>query len=163
MKAALVIHSKTGTTLAFGKAIEQALQKEGIETELILLKFETPQGEDPFSEEKDVILKEIPDCLPYDCILAGSPVWVFSPTPVIRAFLRKAKGLSRKRFFPFITMGLPFKGWGGTRALRAMESIARTMGAVTFKGEAVMKRGRNLEKQMQPAAERIAKRIKNNA
>jgi hypothetical protein len=81
---------------------------------------------------------------------------------VIRAFLRKAKGLSRKRFFPFITMGLPFKGWGGTRALRAMESIARTMGAVTFKGEAVMKRGRNIEKQMKPAAERIAKRITNN-
>ena len=163
MKAALIIHSKTGTTLAFGKTIEQALQKEGIETDLFLLEFDSPQGEDPFSEEKDVILKDIPDCLPYDFILAGSPVWAFSPTPVIRAFLRQAEGISKKKFLPFVTMGFPFKSWGGTRTLKVMEKIARQRGAICFKGEAVMKMGRNIEKQMQAAAERIAKRAKNNA
>ena len=160
MKAAIVVHSKTGHTLMFAEKIRDALEREGHKTDLIRLEFDSPQGDQPVGENAQVILKNAPDCASYDVIIAGCPVWGFSPTPVIMTFLAEAHGLADKIFIPFVTMGFPFKGWGGTRAIRVMTKEAFEKGALTSPGRIAMKMGHKIEKLMDKGAASIAEELK---
>ena len=160
MKVALVVHSKTGHTLMFAKKIEEALKRDGHETDLIRVDFDSPQGDQPHGEMAKVTLKNAPDCTPYDAVLAGCPVWAFSATPVIMTFLEEARGLADKVFIPFVTMGFPFKGWGGTRAVKMMTKEAFEKGALTSPGRIAMKMGHKIEKLMDKGAASIAGELK---
>ncbi|HPE29428.1 MAG TPA: flavodoxin [Candidatus Mcinerneyibacteriales bacterium] len=160
MKVALVVHSKTGHTLMFAEKIRKTLERDGHQADLVRLDFDSPQGDQPFGDQAQVTLKNAPDCTPYDAVLAGCPVWAFSATPVIMTFLEEARGLADKIFIPFVTMGFPFKGWGGTRAIKMMTKEAFEKGALTSPGKVAMKMGHHMDKLMEKGAVSIAEELK---
>lgn len=160
MKIGIIIHSKTGTTLRFGKLILENLQKSNHVVELIELKTDVPVNSGSVRQTKSFSLLNVPDCEKYDVLLVGGPVWAFSASPVLIACLKELKGISGKKLLPFVTMGFPFPSMGGSQAISLMSSTAAGLGAEIMDGKIIPKLFRNYHKQMEVTAAEIASYFK---
>ncbi|MGE5599202.1 MAG: flavodoxin family protein [Bacteroidota bacterium] len=151
MNIGIVVHSQTGTTLRFGRVIAQHLQQAGHAVEMI----ELHAGEHIQPRAAEVAIANMPDPKRFDAMLFGGPVWAFAASPVIMACIKKMDGISGKKALPFATMGFPFRGMGGGRALAQMGKALAEKGAAVLPGAVVPKMFRNTARLMEEAAGRI--------
>ena len=95
MKIAIVIHTQSGHTAQFGRAIASKFNQNGHECDVLPLRTtgQVSPGSRKFS------IKNPPDIYNYDAALFGGPVWAFSASPVIMSYLSELKNLKSKKDF----------------------------------------------------------------
>src|SRR3989344_8794278 len=110
MNVLVAYYSRTGSTESVAAALKQQLVKMGHSVRLLKI---FPKRELKASEYdkdgRDVELKEAPPELEkFDLIVVGTPVWGFSPSPIVLSFLRELGNAEGKRFALFATcMAIP--------------------------------------------------------
>jgi flavodoxin len=156
MKVGIIVHSQSGHTVTFARAIAERLSKAGIEYDIELLR--TKGIVKP--RKKHVEFLRLPDISGYDIVLFGAPVWAFTISPAIIAFMRTIKSLKGKKALPFITHSLFAKVCGAERALKIMGAELEELSADLLEGEHIhFFIGANKAK-LNAAAERIVERVK---
>lgn len=156
MNICIIIHSKTGTTLKFGKLILESLKKNNHVVDLIELKTDVPINSGSVRQTNKFSLLNIPDCTKYDAVLVGGPVWAFSASPVLIACLKELQGLKGKKVLSFVTMGFPFEFMGGSQAITLMNSTAAGLGAKVLEGKIIPKLFHNYHQHMEKMAAEIS-------
>ena len=121
MKTLIVYYSYTGQTKLIAEKIKKELNCDVLELKPIIPFGDYQSVVDEYqSNESDKKIVEIEDIYvnleEYDKIIIGTPVWWYTITPVIRAFLKKYD-LSGKQVYPFATNA----GWLG-RTFKEIES-----------------------------------------
>ena len=155
MKVGIIVHSKTGTTLRFGKMIAEELKKEGHSAEVIELRIDPPGWQGSTRAAPDFKMIDPPDGSRFDALLLGGPVWGFSASPVIIKFIKEMRGIKGKKVLPFITQGFPFAGMGGKRALSQMTKEAKAKGARVLPGKSAQKMLHNIDEKMKKGASEV--------
>lgn len=151
MNIAIMIYSKTGTTLKLATVIKEKLAQLKHDIQILDLK---PKGEiNP--HDMSFELAELPDLSKYDVIIAGTPVWAFAPAPVILKAISLSTNLAGKIFIPFVTMSFPLPGMGGTRSLRIISEAAKKQGAKVKSGAIACRMLHNLDLQIEKAAQKV--------
>jgi NAD(P)H dehydrogenase (quinone) len=159
MNVGIIVHSQSGHTAHFAKAIADQLRENGHEVDLKLLR---PTGAArPLA--KNISLRSVPDPAEYDTLLLGGPVWGFSASPVCLAYLEKIDSLKKKITLPFVTMGFPFKPLGGVKAIRKLESRLAILGADVREGEILKWTFKPSDEKIVSAAKRICGRLKRDS
>jgi len=126
MNVAIAFHSKTGSTEKAALAIKGQFEKNGHSVSFLKLVPEKDLKAYQYRKNgKELKLKDpVLDVKDFDLVVVGSPVWSFSPTPIVLSYLRSLKNTSGKRFALFATCtALP-----GT-SIQRMGSILTTKGA----------------------------------
>lgn len=154
MKVGIVIHSQTGNTANLAGKIAEALRKKGHEAEVHLLR---PVGVVRPSS-KNIEFRRDPDLSEYDAILFGCPVWAFSASNVMIAYLKKLTILKGKKVLPFVTHGL-FKFMGATKAISRITSLLEMMMADVLEGEMMFKFLGENKGRTEATVERIIKKL----
>jgi len=134
MHIGIIVHSQSGHTAALAKAIAEKFRSAGHEVDITPLMTSGlyKPGSRNFTisntpEEEDIGL-----C---DAILFGGPVWGGKASPVIMEYLRWLKKLNGKKALSFVTMGFPWKSFGGNKAILAMNEEIRASGGTVLQGE----------------------------
>jgi len=124
MKIKIVYYSQTNFTESVALRLEEALKEKGHEVvvEAITTESEKPQNESPPR------LKHTPTLDDCDVAILGSPVWAFSLSGVMKAYLDSIDKAPHGTLL-FATQFFPFPCLGGNRALRVMEKKLRAKGA----------------------------------
>ena len=129
MKVGIIVHSQTGNTLSVAQRLMEEYQKAGHPVELERV---TTIDEDP-AKSNNVELKSIPDPSGYDFLIFAAPVWAFSLSPVMKAYLDQVPSLQGKKVSCFMTQAFPFTWMGGNRALRQFKAACEAKGATVAK------------------------------
>lgn len=156
MHVGIIVHSQSGNTALFAKAICDHLRNAGIETSIELLRV---SGSIKLRSSQ-VSLRNNPEVHEYDTLLFGCPVWGFAPSPAILSYLNMLDSLKGKKALPFATHGLPFKSFGANQALRKMKACLEILQAEVLDGESLHCLFKPNKTKMEAAAERILARIK---
>lgn len=159
MKIGIIVHSKSGTTLKFAEIITGKLCQKGHDVDIVKLETDGPVQPGSVRQAPKFAITNLPDCARFDVILPGGPVWAFNASPVISVCLQSLRNLSGKIVIPFVTMGFPFPGMGGSQAVALMSRIAKQAGAKVLPGKIIPKMFHNYEKLMEQAAEKIAAEV----
>ncbi len=154
MKIAIVLHSQTGITLKFANSLKARLSNDGHEVSLTQLQTSVPIKGGSVRQKMDIKISNLPDVSTADVVLLGGPVWAFGPSPVICEAIRLMDSLKGKRILCFVTVGFPFKAWGGKAALRWMDRIAGEKAAQVLPGS-ICRRGK-LDEEIKQETERIS-------
>ena len=134
MNIGIIVHSQSGHTAQMAKAIAAQLTRGGHEVDTILLM--TSGMSKPGSRR--FTINNAPadeDLAQFDAIFFGGPVWAFKASPVIMRYLGELPKLSGKPAACFVTMGLPWRSLGGTRALFTMNKRLEVADASVMPGE----------------------------
>jgi multimeric flavodoxin WrbA len=138
MKAIIIVHSQTGTTLKLAQAIRDKLAQAGMEAELCHLQTTEQIKGGTHNTRHNIKFTNLPDVSACDAVLIGAPVWAFNASVVIaQAFELLGPQLRGKTVVPFATMGFPLAWMGGNRTLRWMRARAATLGAKVLPGGVV--------------------------
>jgi flavodoxin len=154
MKVAFVIHSETGHTAKFARAIAAKFNENGHDTDITMLRTSgrvRPRATAGFQ------IRNAPELDEFDVMLFGGPVWGFSASPVILEYLCDLKGLNGRKVMSFATMGLPFKQLGGNRMLKDMDEQLEASGGKVLPGEVLWYPFWVNKTKMAEAVERIYK------
>ncbi len=160
MNIGIIVHSQSGHTAAFAKAIAAKLGGRGHDVDTILLM--TTGLSRPGSRR--FTISNAPgdtEMAQFDAVLVGGPVWGFKASPVIMKYLSSigAGTLKGKKTLGFVTMGT-WKALGASRALYAMTRRLEASEADVVPGEALRYLfGHCNKKQLDAAVERIAARV----
>lgn len=160
MKIGIIVHSKSGTTLKFGKIIEKKLRDAGYPVELINLTTNVPVKAGSVRQNMDFIITNQPEAARYDVLLLGGPVWGFSASPVIINCINRLEGVSQKKVLPFVTMGFPFLCMGGKQAVKLMSKTLSKSGAEVLPGKIIPQLFRKVDLLMAEAAADILAMMK---
>jgi flavodoxin len=155
MNIAVIVHSKTGTTLKLGNMFAEKLMKKGHSVDIVELKTDPPVNSGSVRQPPKFSLTNLPDCKKYDALLVGGPVWAFSASPVIIAAIRELKDISGKNVLPFVTMGFPSGSMGGKQAIDLMTKTAAEKGVNVLPGMIIPGLFHNREKLMEKASSEI--------
>ena len=117
MKIGIIVHSKTGTTYNVALKLKERLSKEGHSVEIEKL---IPAG-DAYPGVKNLKLKNYPKTDNYNALIFGAPVWAFSLSPVMAAYLKDISSLQNKKIACFTTMSFPFPWMGGKHTIKQMK------------------------------------------
>ncbi|MFP4014377.1 MAG: flavodoxin family protein [Chitinispirillaceae bacterium] len=156
MKIGIVVHTSSGHTLAFARAIESKLKSHGHEVEIIGLR--TIGAVSPGARSKFEV-KNPPEVNEFEVVLVGGPVWAFKASPVVMKYLSQVGSLKGKKALPFVTMGLPFRFTGGERALRMMGEELEMSGADVLPGVMLHYMFKADQKKMDEAVERVCSAV----
>jgi flavodoxin len=159
MKIGIIVHSQSGHTAAFAKAIAAKCSEHGHDVDTILL---MTTGLSRPSSRRFTISNAPGDTelAQFDAVLVGGPVWAFTASPVVMKYLASIGTLKGKKAIAFVTMGLPWKAFGASRALYAMTRKLEASYAEALSGEALhFFFGKSNKKQLDAAVERICARI----
>jgi len=159
MKIVIIVHSQSGTTLQFAEQISAKLKEKKHDVELTHLQTDPVIKSGSVRKTAPFKFTNLPDIKDYELILLGGPVWAFSASPIAITALEKLGNLSEKKFLPFVTMGFPFPGMGGKKAIAMMSNKAKEAGANVLPGKIIPKLFHNFKKQFTIEAEDIAKII----
>ena len=151
MRIGIIVHSKTGKTLALAQLIEKRLKKQNHGVTLHRLSID-PDIDAP---NKPFRIVNPPDITQYDALLIGGPVWAFSASPVAISYLKSLTKIGGKKVLPFATMGFFCACLGGTRALKQMSKAAEANGAAVLPGIVVPTLLRDHEALSDEAADKI--------
>ncbi|MDG5816849.1 hypothetical protein QA601_17260 [Chitinispirillales bacterium ANBcel5] len=153
MNIAIVIHTQSGHTLKFARAIQSRLEECGHEVEVKGLRtIGTVKA-----RSTKFKIKNPPELEEYDAVLFGGPVWGFTASPVIMKFLGTLGVLKGKKALCFVTMFFPFPFMGGNQAIKAMEQELDMSGADLLSPE-ILRYGLKVnQEKMNSAVERICK------
>lgn len=149
MKVGIIVHSHTGHTLMAAEKIRDALQFKGIDA--AVLRVVAEEGK---NDKKNVVLTEKPCVDSFDALIFGSPVWAFSLTPAMHAYLSQLGSLKGKRVGCFITQsGGPLLG--GNRSVKQIKALSKGKGAEVILLETIRWKGERLEQRLDAAAEKF--------
>lgn len=125
MKIGIIVHSHTGHTLSVAEKLRDALNAG--ENSAVVERI-VPLDDDTAKAGKTG-LKTAPDTGTYDMLIFGAPVWAFSLSPVMQAYLSQVPSLSGKKTALFVTQAFPVAWLGGNRAVAQMKKLCREKGA----------------------------------
>jgi flavodoxin len=155
-----MVHTKTGTTLKFGKSIATALEQNKHSVDFVELKTDQPVNSNAPGKPVSFKITNMPTDKEYDIYLVGSPVWGGQPTPVAIEAIKQLKGLAGKKFVPFVTHSFPFASWGGTQSLAKLSKTAKEQNALTLEGVSIERMFRNLDIQIENGVKKILSIVK---
>ena len=149
MKTGIIFYSQTGHTKEAAQKLLESLVKKGQMCELLEVKVSNPKPEMDVSK---IQLTEKPAVEPYDRLVFASPVWGFSLSGVMKAYLAGLPSLKGKKISLFVTHQLPLPWMGGTAAIGQMRKACEEKGGeVTAKAVICWKekrRGHDLEEML---------------
>lgn len=151
MNIGIIVHSSTGNTLSVAEKIRDSLISAG---HTATLERVTAMNEDPRAEGGSR-LKDAPGTDSYDALIFGAPVWAFSLSSVMRAYLSQLPSLHGKKAGCFVTQHFPHAWMGGNHAVRQMETACEAKGAVIFETGVVNWSSQQREKQIVSLAEKM--------
>lgn len=114
MKIGIIVHSHTGNTLSVAERIRSELVEKGYDVEL---KRVSAENEDP-KAKGPLQLQSAPDAKEFEVLLFGAPVWAFSLSTVMKAYLTQLPSLKGKKVGCFVTHMFPFAWMGGNSAMK---------------------------------------------
>jgi flavodoxin len=165
VKIGIVVHTNSGHTLAFARAIrDKILSRDGNcgahGVEILGLRVIGSVSPVVTFTGNKFEIKSPPKLDEFDAVLAGGPVWMFNASPVIMKYLiEDAQKLKGKKALSFVTMGSPFKFMGGERAIRKMNGEFEAAGADVLEGEMLQFFIKVNAAKMAAAADRICERL----
>ncbi len=132
MNIGILVHSMTGHTLSVAQRIEKKLMDKGH-----TCRIERVSARDEESLSKGQVMQPIqlispPDPLVYDALILGAPVWGFSLSKVMNAYIDRLPKLSGKKAACFITQSFAYPIFGGNRSLRQMKADCQQKGASLY-------------------------------
>jgi flavodoxin len=151
MKIGIIIHTQSGHTAHFARAIAAKFNSNGHEAEIEMLR--TSGQVSPGSRK--FTIKNSPEVEQFDAILLGGPVWAFKASPVIMAYLSQLNHIKNKKVLSFVTMMLPFTFMGGKQAIKAMNQELEASGGNVLPGEILQFFFKANPQKMEQAVERI--------
>ena len=125
MKIGIIVHSKTGNTLSVAKRLMNALLFAGHEAVL----EQVIASDDKQRDVRKIQLQDKPEVNNYDALVLGAPVWGFSLSSVMTAYLTLVGSLQGKKVVCFVTHAFPYPWLGGNRAVGQMKKICAAAGA----------------------------------
>ncbi len=132
MYIGILVHSETGHTLFVAEKIKSRLTEQGhtCRIERISAQGETTEsrGQIPLP----VQLANPPDAAPYDAMILGAPVWGFSLSKVMAAYVMQLPRLSGKKAGCFITQHFANPLFGGNRSLRQLKRVCEQKGSSIY-------------------------------
>ena len=132
MTIGIIVHSMTGHTLLVAQRIEKKLTEQGHTVRIERVSAQDEEAVSKGQVKQPIQLINPPDPLAYDAVIFGAPVWGFSLSKIMAAYLGRLPGLSGKKTACFITQHLSHPVFGGNRSLRQMEAACRKMGSSPF-------------------------------
>jgi menaquinone-dependent protoporphyrinogen IX oxidase len=134
MHVGIIVHSQSGHTASLAKAVAERFREAGHDVDITPL--QTSGLHKPWSRSFSIShAPEEEELCRCDAVLFGGPVWGGRASPVIMEYLRWLKKLNGKKALSFVTMVLPWKALGGTRAIHAMNEEIRSSGGTVLPGE----------------------------
>jgi flavodoxin len=128
MKIGIIVHSKTGNTYSVAEKLQEAISASGHDVSLLKVSAINDDEQDI----NKIRLDSMPDVSQYDALIFGAPVWAFSLSIVMRAYLSRIDSLSGKKAGCFVTQGLPFPWMGGKRSIRQFTEFCERKGAEVY-------------------------------
>lgn len=144
MKIGIIIYSNTGNTLSVAQRIKDNLISAG---HTVNLEHVTAMNNNP-NTQAGKQLKNSPDTEPYDTLIFGAPVWAFSLSSIMQAYLSQLTALNGKKISCFVTQSFPHAWMGGNRAIRQMKKICETKGAEVFESGVINWSNKERENQI---------------
>jgi len=120
MKTGIIIYSQTGHTRLAAQKLLEALKKKGQDTELLEVKVSNLK---PEANASLIEFTNKPEVDVYDRLVFASPVWGFSLSGVMKAYLAGISSLKGKKMSLFVTHHLPLAWMGGNKAIRQMKTL----------------------------------------
>lgn len=133
MKIGIIVHSQTGNTYEVAQRLQEKLLATG---HTVNIEKVTDKSGKP-TDIKHIELIEKPDVDKYDLLIFGSPVWGFSLSAVMTAYLAQISALHNKKVVCFVTKYLPFSWTGGNRAINQMSKCIESKNASVFGTEII--------------------------
>lgn len=121
MKISIVVFSKTNNTFSVAERLQETLVKKGLDA---VIDRVIPVNDDP-GAKGPIEFRNSPDVSPYDVVIFGSPVWAFSLSGVMKAYLAQVSSLREKKVYSFVTKQMASKFTGGNRANRQIETAVK--------------------------------------
>lgn len=152
MKIGIVVFSKTNNTFSVAERLRDALVGRGFDAVIdrIIPVNDEPGPKDP------VAFRQLPDLSAYDVIIFGSPVWAFSLSWVMKAYLAQLPTLGGKKVFCFVTKQLASKFTGGNKAIRQIRSAVATKNATVDNAFIISWKDKNREAVIADCIDQIA-------
>jgi multimeric flavodoxin WrbA len=125
MKTGIIFYSQSGHTNQAAQKLLNARKKKGWDCELLEVKASNPQ---PETNVDRVQLIDKPAVGDYDQIVFAAPVWGFSLSAVMKAYLAGVPSLKNKKISLFVTHQLPLPLMGGNMAIRQMKKLCEDKG-----------------------------------
>jgi|LSQX01.3.fsa_nt_gb flavodoxin len=125
MNIGIIVFSQTGTTLSVAQKLKEKLSSGD---NPVNIERVTHKGGDKVPNE-NVELDMCPDVDKYDVLVFCSPVWAFSLSFVMKAYLQQISSLQNKKVALFVTKSLPFSWTGGNNAINQMKEIVKSKNA----------------------------------
>lgn len=149
MKSLVVYYSRTGNAKFVAQTIPEQLESEIEEIKDLKSREGTlgwiSAGRDATQGKQAQIAETTKNPADFDLIILGTPVWAWSPTPAIRAYIAK-NNLAEKKVALFFTLD--------NKPRQAIEKTKALMPNATFIGElAVTKALANKEETQKKVAE----------
>ena len=127
MKTGIIIYSSTGNTRKAARQLLEAIEKKGQQATLLEVKA---SNEKPEMDGKKIHLTEQPDPSGFDRLVFASPVWGFSLSGVMQAYLSALPSLKGKSVSLFVTHRFPLPFLGGNRTIKQMAALCREKGGM---------------------------------
>ena len=149
MYIGILVHSLTGHTLSVAQRIEKKLTEQGH-----TCRIERISARDEEEISKGRIMQPIqlihpPNPLAYDALIFGAPVWGFSLSGIMNAYLDRLPKLLGRKSACFITQSLAYPIFGGNRSLRQLKAACQENGASLYASGIVNWSSARREKQIE--------------
>jgi flavodoxin len=132
MNIGILVHSLSGHTLSVAQKIEKKLTEQGHTCRIEQIRARDEEALSKGQVMQPIQLINPPDPLAYDTLIFGAPVWGFSLSKVMNAYLDRIPKLSGKKAACFITHSFPHPILGGNRSLKQMKSACKQKGASLY-------------------------------
>jgi flavodoxin len=132
MNIGILVHSQTGHTHSVAQRIEKKLTEQGHTCRIEQIRARDEEAISKGQVMQPIQLINPPDPLAYDALILGAPVWGFSLSKIMNAYLDRLPKLSGKKVACFITHSFPHPIFGGNRSLRQLKSACQQMGASVY-------------------------------
>jgi flavodoxin len=124
MKIGIIVHSRTGNTLSAAEKLKEELSAKGHSAELMRV---IPASDDT-KVKPPMEFKSAPVIEDYEVLLFGAPVWGFSLSTVMQAYLEQLPSLKGKKIGCFVTHMFPFAWMGGNSAIKQFKALCEAKG-----------------------------------
>ena len=151
MKIGIIVHSKTGNTLSVAKRLMNALLFAGHEAVL----EQVIASDDKQRDVRKIQLQDKPEVNNYDALVLGAPVWGFSLSTVMAAYLTQVGSLKGKKVVCFVTHAFPYPWLGGNRAVGQMKKLCEAAGAEVIETGVIDWSSRQRENKIARLIERV--------
>jgi NAD(P)H dehydrogenase (quinone) len=155
MKIGIIVFSHTGNTYTIAQKLQDKLSSKG---HTVNIERITHKGSNT-PDIKNVQLDERPDVDKYDVVVFGSPVWGFSLSSVMTAYLTQISTFQNKKIACFVTKSLPFSWTGGNRAIMQMKKIIESKNANVCGTEIVTQSSIKNDTKLKDVIEKLSKYI----